>query len=147
MNAARYWKAALPYYLKVSFLYSAIGWTPPLAITSVSAIWTGLTAHRVAVNPAGVKFALVFGGFFFVLTLLTSVGDDIYRNWGARERVVSWNPLLMWKSFLYLGALLFFVAAFLAYHQGAWLSVLFIAFAIGSAIAAKKCFQTSVHNS
>lgn len=147
MNAARYWKTALPYYLRVSFLNSAIGWAPPLAITLVSAMWTGLTTHRVAVNRAGVEFALVFGGFFFVLTLLTAVGDDIHRNRGAQERIVAWNPLLMWKTFLYLGAMLFFVAAFLAYHQGAWLSVLFIAFAIGSAIAAKKCFQTSVHNS
>jgi hypothetical protein len=47
----------------------------------------------------------------------------------------------MWKTFLYLGALFFFVAAFLAYHQGVWLSVFFIAFAIGSAITAKKCFR------
>jgi len=140
MNAALYWKTALPYYLKVSFLYSTIGWAPPLAITLASATWTGLTTHRVAVNRAGVKFALVFGGFFFVLTLLTAVGDDIHRNWGTQERTVAWNPHLMWKTFLYLGALLFFVAAFLAYHQGVWLSVLFIAFAISSTFAAKRCF-------
>jgi hypothetical protein len=46
----------------------------------------------------------------------------------------------VWKTFLYLGALFFFVAAFLAYHQGVWLSVFFIGFAIGSAITAKKYF-------
>jgi hypothetical protein len=139
MSTALHWKRALPYYLKVSFLYSGIGWALPLAITLVDAIWTGLTKHRLAVHWANLKFALVFGGFFFLLSLLTAVGDDIHRNWGAQERTIAWNPLLMWKTFLYLGALLFFVAAFLGYHQGAWLSVLFIAFAIGSAIAAKKC--------
>jgi hypothetical protein len=46
----------------------------------------------------------------------------------------------MWQTFLYLTALFFFVAAFLAYHQGVWLCVLFIAFATGAAISAKKCF-------
>lgn len=147
MNAARYWKTALPHYLKISLLNSAIGWAPPLVITLISAIWAGLTTHRVVVNRAGVELSLVFGGLFFGLTLLTAVGDDIRRNWGAQEPLVAWNPLLMWKTFLYLGALLFFVAAFLSYHQGAWLSVLFIAFAIGSGIAAKRCFQTSVHRS
>lgn len=48
---------------------------------------------------------------------------------------------MMWKAFLYPGTLFFFIAAFLAFHQGASLSVLFIAFGIGSAIAAKRCFQ------
>jgi len=42
----------------------------------------------VGVNRAGVEFALVFGGFFFVLTLLTAVGDDIHRNW-ARKSALS----------------------------------------------------------
>jgi hypothetical protein len=94
----------------------------------------------MAVNRISLEFALTFGGFFFVLPFLTAVGDDIHRNWDAQERTVAWNPLLMWKTLLYLGALFFFVAAFLAYHQGAWLSLLFIAFAVGSALAARKCF-------
>ena len=140
MTAALHWKVALPYYLRVSFLYSAIAWAPPLAVVLVGAMWTGFTRHRLTVSRLNLEFALIFGGFFFVLTLLTAVGDDIHRNWGAHERTVTWNPLLVWKSFLCLGALFFFVAFFLAYHQGASLSVLFIAFAIGSAIAAKKCF-------
>jgi hypothetical protein len=138
--ATAHWKIALPYYLRVSFVYSAIGWAVPLAITLVDTMWIGLTKHRLAVNRITVEFALTFGGFFFVLTLLTAMGDDMRRNWDAQERTVAWNPLLMWKIFLYLGALFFFVAAFLAYHQGASLSVLFIGFAIGSALAAKKCF-------
>lgn len=140
MNAAPYWKTALPYYLKVSLKYSAIGWAPPLAITLADAMWTGLAKHRLAVNRAGVEVALTFGGFFYFLSLLTAVGNDIYRNRGAQERTVSWNPLLMWKIFLYLGALFFFVAAFLAHHQGVWLSILFVAFASGSTVVARKCF-------
>jgi hypothetical protein len=140
MNAALYWKIALPCYLKVSFLYSAIGWAPPLAITLVDAIWTGITKHRLAINRTGMEFAMAFGGFFFLLPLLTALGDDIHRNWGVQERIVAWNPLRMWKTFAYLGALFFFVAAFLSYHQGVWLSVFFIAFAIGSAIIARKYF-------
>ena len=47
-------------------------------------------------------------GFFFVLTLLTAVGGDIHRNSGAHERTVAWNPLLVWKTYLCLGALPFF---------------------------------------
>ena len=140
MNSTLHWKKALPYYLRVSFLYSMIGWLAPLVITLVDSIWTGLTKHRLAVNRVGVEFALSFGGFFFLLPLLTAVGDDIHRNWGAQECTVAWNPRLVWKTFLYLGALFFFVAAFLVYHQGVWLSVFFICCAIGSAITAKKCF-------
>jgi hypothetical protein len=126
--------------MRASFLYSAIGWAPPLAIALVDTMWTGLTKHRLTINRINVEFALSFGGLFFVLSLFTAVGDDIRRNWGVQERTVAWNPYLVWKTFLYLGALFFFVAAFLAYHQGASLSVLFIVFAIGSAIATKKCF-------
>ena len=140
MNAALHWRTAVPYYLKISFIYSAIGWAPPLGIILADGMWTGLTKHRLAVNRTRVEFALTFGGFFFVLSLLTAVGNDVYRNWGAQERIVAWNPLLMWKVFLYLGALFFFIAAFLAYHQGVHLSVLYIAFAAGSVIVAKECF-------
>jgi hypothetical protein len=140
MNPTLHWKKALPYYLRVSFLYSMIGWLAPLGFTLVDSIWTSLTKHRLAVNRVGVESALSFGGFFFLLPLLTAVVDDIHRNWGAQERTVAWNPRLVWKTFLYLGALFSFVAAFLAYHQGVWLSVFFIGFAIGSAITAKKCF-------
>jgi hypothetical protein len=140
MTAASHWKIALPYYLRISFLYSAIGWAPSLVITLVATMWTALTQHRLVVNRVSVEFALTFGGFFFVLSLFTAVGDDIRRNWNAQERKVAWNPRLMWKTFLYLGARLFFAAAFLAYHQGASLSVLLIVFAVSSALVAKKCF-------
>jgi hypothetical protein len=140
MTATLYWKAAFPYYLKVSFRQSAFGWAVPLAITLVGTLWTGLADHRLVSIRIGVEFAIAFGGFFFLLALLTAVGDDVRRNWGAQERIIAWNPLLMWKTFLYLGGLLFLVAAFLAYHQGVWLSVLFIGFAIGSTFAAKRCF-------
>jgi hypothetical protein len=38
----------------------------------------------------------------------------------------------------YLSSGAFFIAAFLAYHEGAWLSVSFAAFSIGSAVTATK---------
>jgi hypothetical protein len=88
MNPTLHWKKALPYYLRVSFLYSMIGWLAPLVITLVDSIWTGLTKHRLAVNRVGVEFALSFGGFFFLLPLFTATGDDIHRNW-ARKSVLS----------------------------------------------------------
>ena len=78
---------ALPYYLRVSFLYSAVGWAPPLAIALVDAMWIGLTQHRLAINRINVEFALTFGGFFFVLLLLTVVGCCttilIHRQWNG----------------------------------------------------------------
>jgi hypothetical protein len=46
----------------------------------------------------------------------------------------------MWRNFLYLSTSFFLVAVFLAYHQGAWLSVVFLALAIFLAITVKKCF-------
>jgi hypothetical protein len=140
MSAALFWKTAIPYYLKVSLRFSMLGLVGPLAITLASALRIGLTEHRLAVNPVGVEYAFALGGFFFLFALLTAVGDDVRRNWDAPERTVAWNPLLMWRMFLYLVAMVFFVAAFLAYHQGLSLSVGFIVFGIGSAITAKKCF-------
>ena len=65
----------------------------------------------------GIAFSLVFSGFFFVLALATAVGEDIRRNRTTEERTIAWNPQLMWRNFIYLGAVGFFVAAFLAYHQ------------------------------
>jgi len=112
----------------------------PLVIVLLSTLWTGLTNNQWAVNRTGVAIALIFGGFFFLLAVVTAVGADIQRNWKSREPTVAWNPQLMWRTFLYLGTLFFFVAAFLAYHQGAWLSVGFLAFAVFSAVTAKKCF-------
>jgi len=140
MQQKRYWKTALPTYLKVSFSYFAAFSTAPFAVALLSSLWTGLRNGRWAINRVGVEFALIFGGFFFFLALATAIGDDIQRNWKARERTLAWHPQLMWKVFLYLETVFFFVATFLAYNQGAWLSVLFLGFAIGSAITAKKCF-------
>jgi hypothetical protein len=48
----------------------------------------------------------------------------------------------MWKVLLYLSSAFFCVAAFLAYHQGTWLTVEFIVFAIGSAITAQRSFKS-----
>jgi hypothetical protein len=146
MNGLAHWRIALPFYLRVSLSYSAIGWAVPLAIAFTRTTWMSFTRHRFAVDLANFEFALTFGGFFFILALLTAVGDDIYRNRTAEQPTIAWNPLLMWKVFLYIGALFFLVAALLAYHQGAWLSVLFIVFATGSLIAAKRCFETSIPN-
>jgi len=138
--AGRHWKIALPFYLKIAFYYFLIFAAAPLAVAILFAIATGLTTHRWKINPTSIALALTFGGFFFFLALLTAIGNDIRRNWGAQERTVAWNSQLMWRTFICLGALFFLVAAFLAYHQGVWLSVFFIAFSIGSAIAAKVCF-------
>jgi hypothetical protein len=52
---------------------------------------------------------LIFGGFFFLLALVTAVSEDIRRNRTAMERTVAWNPQLMWRNFIYLGAVGFFV--------------------------------------
>ena len=114
----------------------------PLAITLASTIWIGFTKHRLAVNRTGMEFAFAFGGFFFLLALITAVGDDVRRNWGVQTRTMAWNPLLMWKVLLYLCSAFFCAAAFLAYHQGAWLTVEFIVFSIGSAITAQRCFKS-----
>jgi hypothetical protein len=140
MNSTSYWRKALPEYLKIAFSYFVIVLAPPLALLLLRTLWTGLTKHRWAINPASVGLALIFGGFFFLLALVTAVGDDIQRNWKAAERTVAWNPQVMWRTFIYLGAVFFFVVAFLAYRQGVWLSVFFVIASIGSAITAKRCF-------
>ncbi len=88
----------------------------------------------------GIALALIVGGFFFLLAFVTTIAEDLQRNWRARDRNTAWNPMLVWRNFIYLGAIGFVVAAFLAYHQGAWLTVLFLAFSIASLLTAKKCF-------
>lgn len=57
---------ALPYYLRISFRYSLIGWAPPLTIALLDSMWTGLTRHRLGINRISLEFALTFGGFFFL---------------------------------------------------------------------------------
>jgi hypothetical protein len=84
MSASSYWKKALPYCLKASFLSSAIGWAPPLAVILVEAVSTGLSKHRLKINRTAVEFAIAFGGFFFLLFLLTAVGDDLPKPARAR---------------------------------------------------------------
>jgi hypothetical protein len=139
MNSARHWKKALPYYLQVSLRYSVIGWAAPLAVVLIKSLWIGLTKHRLVVNRDGLAFAAILGAFFFLLPLLTAVGDDFFRNRGVQDATIAWNPSLVVKTFLYLGALFFLVAAYLSYHQGAWISAGFILFSIASAITARVC--------
>ena len=94
-------------------------------------------------QPSRFGFEHDFGGGFFLLALLTSVAADVYRNRGVEQGTIEWNPALVWQAFLYLGAFFFLVSAFLAYHEGVWLSVGFVCFSIGSVITATFCFRTS----
>jgi|SRR5579862_4124442 len=136
----QHWKKALPYYLRMSLRFSVIFWAAPLAVVLIGAIWMGVTKHHLAISRPGLGMAVAFGGFFFLLAFLTAVGGDIHRNYGVLEGTMEWNASLVWKNFLYLGASFLFVAAFLAYHQGVWISVTFICFSVGSAITARFCF-------
>ena len=140
MKTESHWRTALPTYAKLSFSYALTLSVAPLAIALLASLWTRIRTGHWTINPEGIAFALILGGFFFLLSLITAVGEDIRRNRTARERTVAWNPQLMWRNFIYLGAVGFFVAAFLAYHQGAWLSVFFLAFSVGAVITANKCF-------
>jgi hypothetical protein len=140
MNPAHHWKKALPYYLRVSIRFSAIFWAPPLAVVLIGAVWLGLTNHHLAISRVGLGLAITFGAFFFLLAFLTAVGDDIHRNWRTQEPTVEWNARLVWKTFLYVGALFFIVASFFAYRQSVWTSVTFAFLSVGSAITARICF-------
>jgi hypothetical protein len=140
MEKGRHWTIALPVYLRISPSYFVMVSVAPLGIVLLGTLWGRFTAHHWALNRAGIAYAMVLGAFFFLLAFLTAVSDDIRRNWRALEPTVAWNPQRMWRNFLYLSTSFFFVAIFLAYHQGAWLSVAFLALAILSAITVKKCF-------
>ena len=138
MTPNDYWRIALPTYLRLSFAYAVTLSIAPFTIALLAGLWAKIrTGHWPG---TGIALAMILGGFFFLLGLATAVGEDIRRNRTADERTIAWNPQLMWRNFIYLGAVGFFVAAFLAYPQGAWLSVLFLAFSIGSVITARKCF-------
>jgi hypothetical protein len=138
VNGRQYWARALRYYLKISFLNSFVFWAVPLLLALVSAAVNAFAKHRWEISRKALVLAGFFGGFMFLLTLFTAIGNDIYANWGTAEREIVWDPLLVWRVFLYLGCLMFLGAAFMAYHQGLWLSVLFGFFSVASAIAAKR---------
>ena len=138
MTSDNHWRTALPTYLRFSFAYAVSLSIAPLAIALLAGAWAKIrTGHWPS---TGIALALIFGGFFFLLALATAVSEDIQRNRTAQERTIEWNPQLMWRNFIYVGAVGFFIAAFLAYHQGAWLTVFFLAFSIGSLVTARKCF-------
>jgi len=141
MSSASHWRKALPYYLKASFRFSLIFWVLPLAVVLVGMIWIAVTTHHLVVNRVGLGLTITFGGGFFLLALITSLAADLYRNREVQEGTIEWNPTLVWKAFICLGAFFFLVAAFLSYHQGMWLSIGFVCFSIGSAIVATVCFR------
>lgn len=142
MNATSHWRRALPYYLQASLRFSLMFWLLPLAVGLTATLWIGITTHHLAMNRVSLGMSATLGGGFFCLALLTSVVADIHRNRRLGTKTIQWNPSTVWKTFIYLGAIFFLVAAFLSYHQGAWLSAGFIGFSIGSAIVAKFCFPT-----
>ena len=133
-----HWRTALPTYLRLSFGYAVTLSIAPLTIALLAGLWAKI--HTGRWPSTGIALALILGSFFFLLALATAVSEDIRRNRTAQECTIAWNPQLMWRNFIYLGAVGFCVAAFLAYHQGAWLSMLFLAFSIGSFITARRCF-------
>ena len=112
---------------------------PPLAVIAAMSLLTALGIRRLIISRVGIELAFIFGGIFFLLAFLSAVIDDVQRNCKTQEPTVAWNPQLLWRNFSYLGAVGFFIAAFLAYHQGAWLSVFFFGFSIGSLVTARKC--------
>jgi hypothetical protein len=117
--------------VKASFRFSLIFWVLPLALVLVGMVWIAVTTHHVVVDRVGLGLTIAFGGGLFFLALITSLAADLYRNREVQEGTIEWSPALVWKAFLYLGAFFFLVAAFLAYHQGVWLSVGFVCFSIG----------------
>jgi hypothetical protein len=140
MTAGRHWQTAIPTYLMISIKYFVMTSVPPLAVITAMSLLTALGTRRLIINRVGIELSFIFGGIFFLLAFLSAVIDDVQRNWKTQEPTVAWNPQLLWRNFIYLGAVGFFFAAFLAYHQGAWLSVFFLAFSIGSLVTARKCF-------
>jgi hypothetical protein len=80
---------------------------------------TALRTRRLVLNRIGVELSLIFGGILFLLAFLSAAIDDVRRNWKTQEPTVAWDPQLLWRNSIYLGAVGFFIAAFLAYHQGA----------------------------
>jgi len=139
VDLTSHWKKALPYYLQVSARFSLVYWVASLTAVIVGTLLSALFNRRLGISRVGFEIAAIIGGFFFLLSFLTAVGADVCRNRGALEGTIEWDPALVWKSFLYFGAIFFLVAAFLAFRQGVWLSLTFLCFSAGSAITAKVC--------
>ena len=138
MTPNSYWRTALPTYMRLSFAYAVTLSVGPLAIAILATLWAGFRTGRWP--STGIALVFIFSVFFFFLALSTAVLEDIRRSRTAKERTIAWNPQLVWRNFIYLSAVGLFVAAFLSYHQGAWLSVGFLAFSIGSLMTARRCF-------
>jgi hypothetical protein len=113
MTAGRHWQKAIPRYLMISLRYFLTTSLPPLAVVVARSLLTALRTHRLLINRIGVELSLIFGGIFFLLAFLSAAIDDVRRNWKTQKPTVAWNPLLLWRNFIYLGAVGFFIAAFL----------------------------------
>ena len=113
---------------------------PLLVVVVARSLLTSLGTHRFEISRLGIECSFILGGIFFLLAFLSAVVDDLLRNWKTQEPTVEWNPQLLWRNFIYVGAVMFFTAAFLAYQQGAWLTVVFLAFSIASLITCEKMF-------
>ena len=140
MTAHRHWQKAIPTYLTISFKYFVTISVPLLVVVVARSLLTSLGTHRFEISRLGIECSFILGGIFFLLAFLSAVVDDLLRNWKTQEPTVEWNPHLLWRNFIYVGAVMFFTAAFLAYQQGAWLTVVFLAFSIASLITCEKMF-------
>ena len=109
MKVENHRRTALPTYLKLSFSYAVMLPIPPVAVALLATRHSGQGLASVT-GPSIVQASHWHA-------LIAAVGEDIRRNWTVQERTVPWNPKLMWRNFIYLGAVGFFLAAFLAYHQ------------------------------
>ena len=136
----QHWRNAFPIYLKVCFRYSAPIGLAPLFAVILFPVWTLITRHRFLVSWEVLAYVAVMWGFFFLLMLLTAIGNDVYRNWNSQRPVVHYDPTLPWLVFMYVGTAGFTAAAFLSYQQGWYLSLLFGVMALGCLMAARKCF-------
>ena len=77
----------------------------PLAVIAAISLLAALgTTRRLIINRVGIELSFIFGGIFFLLAFLSAVIDDVRRNWKTQEPSVAWNPQLLWRNFIYLGA-------------------------------------------
>jgi hypothetical protein len=140
-----YWPTALRYYTRVSFIQSAIIWGPGLAIGALYAAWAAVETRSwqafLRVMWSALVLSATLGAAFFIFVFSIAVADDWRRSRRSQERSLIWNPLLVWKVFLYCGSLMFAAFAWLSYgkEHSLTLSGLFLVFAIGSLIVARKC--------
>jgi hypothetical protein len=100
--------------------------------------------QRASLTAIGI--GLLIAAALFSSVLVTAIAHDFVRNRGRQERQVFYDPLLFWRVFLVIGALMLIALAAFLHNELWWVRLSFVAAASAIFIVQRWCLRVSGRN-